>query len=89
MAQVQLLTEQCDHLLHKLFEYLIETHDLWLKCVWSEEGGHAGTYVGKKGEEPLNVIWNDWCLEEWAVRMSNTTTQDKNPVKKEYFYQTF
>ena len=55
---------------YKLFEYLIETHDIWLKCVWSEEGGRAGTYVGKKGEEALNVIWDDWCLEEWAVRMA-------------------
>ena len=53
----------------KLFEYLIETYDIWLKCMWDEEGGESGVFVGKKGKEPLIVTWEDWCLEEYYARL--------------------
>jgi hypothetical protein len=53
----------------KLFEYLIETHNAWIKCLWDEEGGESGVFVGKKGEESLIVSWEDWCLEEHFARM--------------------
>lgn len=59
---------------YKLFNYLIETYDIWLKCVWSEEGGTAGTYITKKGAECLDVAWYDWSLEEWITRMDLSNT---------------
>ena len=69
---------------YKLFEYLIEKHNIWIKCMWSEEGGNAGVFIGRKGKAAIDVTWKDWSIEEYAFRMSNT-----NPVKQEYFYQTF
>jgi hypothetical protein len=53
----------------KIFDYVIETYDVWLKCEWSEQGGTAGTYIGKKGSDYLDVAWYDWSLEEWITRM--------------------
>ena len=52
--------------------------------MWSEEGGNAGIYIGRKGKAAVDVMWKDWSIEEYAARMGN-----KNPVKKEFFYQTF
>jgi len=70
---------------YELFNYLIQTHNIWIKCMWSEEGGNAGIYVGRKGKAAIDVVWKDWSIEEYAFRMSSTT----NTVKKEVFYQTF
>ena len=64
-----------------LFKYLIESnHNIWLKCDWSEEGGGAGVFVGfwNKEENKLEtqeLIWSDWCVEEWSNRMRNDNTQ--------------
>jgi hypothetical protein len=69
---------------YELFNYLIEKHNIWIKCMWSEEGGNAGAYVGRKGKAAIDVMWKDWSIEEYAFRMGSTNT-----VKKEGFYQTF
>jgi hypothetical protein len=69
---------------YELFNYLIQKHNIWIKCMWSEEGGNAGIFVGRKGKAAVDVMWKDWSIEEYAFRMGST-----NSIKKEVFYQTF
>lgn len=67
-----------------LFNFLAETyHDVWIRCDWSEEGGYAGVYVVHWNEkenklDKTDTYWNDWCLEEWAYRMSNDESKSYN-----------
>ena len=62
------------------FEYLVETsHDVWIKCDWYEEGGYAGVVVVYWDKEvgkvkKIEEYWDDWCLEEWAMRMRPAET---------------
>jgi hypothetical protein len=58
---------------YELFNYLIETYDLWLKCSWFEEGGTAGVFVGKyngNNVEVQQMTWDDWSNEEYSYRMN-------------------
>jgi hypothetical protein len=60
------------------FKHLMKQYpETWIKCDWVEEGGMAGVYVSKwdKKEnkiETQELIWDDWCLEEYAYHFRDT-----------------
>lgn len=46
----------------------------WIKCIWREEGGMAGVWIGRSNPEPdgkplvEEFTWQDLCLEEQVHR---------------------
>lgn len=74
--QIKFTTAWCPPL--RLLEYLLESNkNIWIKCEWLEEGGMAGTWIGRSGKElgDINIQkmeWEDWCVEEWCHRMGES-----------------
>lgn len=53
---------------------LFDTYDgIWIKNVWSEEGGNAGIIVGNK-ESFQELLYDEGCIEEWHHRFIEDDT---------------
>ena len=75
---------------YQWLESLLDKYpDIWIKNVWSEEGGNEGVWIGtNRGEEKeiKRLEWEGMCIEEEAYRFRkveevNAPVPDSGPIE--------